>query len=50
MNLALMAVFAVVFFVEKTWRYGIMLSQLAGAACVILGAAVIIRPDVLHLL
>jgi predicted metal-binding membrane protein len=50
MNLALMAVFAVVFFVEKTWRYGIMLSQLAGAACVILGVAVIIRPDVLHLL
>jgi hypothetical protein len=26
-----------------------MLSQLAGAACVILGLAVIIRPDVLHL-
>jgi predicted metal-binding membrane protein len=49
MNLALMAVFAVVFFLEKTWRYGIMLSQLAGAACVILGLAVIIRPDVLHL-
>jgi predicted metal-binding membrane protein len=49
MNLALMAVFAVVFFLEKTWRHGIMLSQLAGAACVILGLAVIIRPDVLHL-
>lgn len=50
MNLAWMAVFAVVFVLEKTWRYGIMLSQLAGAACVILGLLVIIRPDVLHLL
>lgn len=48
MNLAWMAVFAVVFVLEKTWRYGIMLSQLAGAACVILGLIVIIRPDVLH--
>jgi predicted metal-binding membrane protein len=50
MNLASMAVFAVVFVLEKTWRYGIMLSQLAGAACVILGLIVIIRPEVLHLL
>jgi predicted metal-binding membrane protein len=50
MNLAWMAVCAVVFFLEKTWRHGIMLSHLAAAACVILGLTVIIRPDVLHLL
>jgi predicted metal-binding membrane protein len=50
MNLAWMAVFAVVFFLEKTWRYGVTLSRFAGAACVILGLAVIIRPDMLHLL
>jgi predicted metal-binding membrane protein len=49
MNLALMAVVAVVFLLEKTWRYGIVLSYLAGAACVILGVAVSIRPDFLHL-
>jgi predicted metal-binding membrane protein len=50
MNLALMAVFALVFFLERTWRHGIMLSYLAGAACVILGLTVIVRPDVLDLL
>jgi predicted metal-binding membrane protein len=50
MNLAWMAVFAVVFFLEKTWRHGIMLSHVAGAACVILGVTVIIRPDILQVL
>ncbi len=49
MNLAWMAVFAAVFFVERTWRYGVTLSRIAGAACVILGMPAIIRPDVLHL-
>ena len=48
MNLALMAVFATVFLLEKTWRHGIMLSRVAGVACVILGLTVIIRPDILH--
>lgn len=48
MNLAWMAVFAVVFVLEKTWRHGIMLSQVAGAACVFLGLMVIIRPDILN--
>ncbi len=48
MHLAWMAVFAAVFFLEKTWRHGIMLSQVAGAACVILGLMVIIRPDILN--
>ena len=49
MNLAWMAAFALVFFLEKTWRGGVILSRIAGAACVILGLAVIIRPDLLHL-
>ena len=49
MNLALMAAFAVVFFLEKNWRQGVMLSRIVGIACVGLGAAVLIRPDVLGL-
>ena len=50
MNLVWMAGFSVVFFLEKTWRHGVMLSRIVGAGCVILGVAVTIRPDVLHLL
>ena len=49
MNLAWMAAFAAVFFLEKNWRQGVMLSRIAGIACVVLGAAVLIRPDVLGL-
>jgi predicted metal-binding membrane protein len=49
MNLAWMAVFAVVFFLEKNWRQGVMLSRIVGIACVVLGAGVLIRPDVLGL-
>jgi predicted metal-binding membrane protein len=48
MNLAWMAAFAVVFVLEKTWRHGILLSRVAGAACVILGLTVIIRPLILN--
>ncbi|MHB8587430.1 MAG: DUF2182 domain-containing protein [Candidatus Dormibacteraceae bacterium] len=50
MNLAWMAVFALVFFLEKNWRQGVMLSRIAGVACVALGAAVLARPDILSLL
>jgi predicted metal-binding membrane protein len=49
MNLAWMAVFAVLFFLEKNWRQGVMLSRVAGVACVVLGAAILIRPEVLSL-
>jgi predicted metal-binding membrane protein len=49
MNLALMAGFAVVFFLEKNWRQGVMLSRIVGIACLALGAVVLIRPDVLGL-
>jgi predicted metal-binding membrane protein len=49
MNLAWMAVFAVLFFLEKTWRYGVPLARVSGVACVLLGLAVIVQPDVLHM-
>jgi predicted metal-binding membrane protein len=49
MNLAWMAVIAIVFFLEKNWRHGVLLSRLSGIVCVIIGAAVIAQPDVLHL-
>ena len=49
MNLVWMAVFAGLFFLEKNWRHGVMLSRIAGAACVVLGLVVIVQPDVLHL-
>ena len=49
MNLAWMAVIAVVFFLEKNWRHGVMLSRVSGAACVVLGLAVIVQPDLFHL-
>jgi predicted metal-binding membrane protein len=49
MNLAWMAVFAALFFLEKTWRHGIALSRVSGAACIALGAAIIVDPAVLSL-
>ena len=49
MNLAWMAVFAALFFLEKTWRHGVLLSQISGAACVVLGVAVILEPEILHI-
>ena len=50
MNLALMAVFAIVFFLEKSWSRGFMLARVVGAVCVVVGAAVLLRPDLLSLL
>jgi predicted metal-binding membrane protein len=50
MNLAWMAVIAVVFFLEKNWRHGVLLSRASGAVCVIIGVAMISQPDLLHLL
>jgi predicted metal-binding membrane protein len=50
MNLAWMAVFAVVFFLEKNWRQGVMLARIVGVACIVIGAALLVRPDVLGLL
>jgi predicted metal-binding membrane protein len=48
MNLAWMAVCAVLFFLEKAWRHGVLLSRISGVACVVLGMAVMAQPDVLH--
>ena len=48
MNLAGMAVVAAAFFLEKSWRHGVRLPYVAGAACLILGLTVIIRPDIIH--
>jgi predicted metal-binding membrane protein len=50
MNLVWMAICAVVFFLEKNWSHGVMFARVAGTACVVLGAAVLVRPDVLTLL
>jgi predicted metal-binding membrane protein len=50
MNLAWMAVIAAVFFLEKNWRHGVLLSRVSGAVCVIIGFAVMAKPDFLQLL
>ena len=49
MNLVWMAAFAVLFFLEKNWRHGVMLSRISGAACVLLGVVTIAQPGLLHL-
>ena len=49
MNLAWMAVIAAVFFLEKNWRHGVLLSHVSGAVCVIIGVAVMAKPDLLQL-
>jgi len=43
MNLVWMAVFSVVFFVEKAWRHGVQVSRIVGAACMILGLAMTVK-------
>jgi predicted metal-binding membrane protein len=42
MNLTWMAVFAVVFFLEKNWRHGVMVARVAGVACLVLGAGALL--------
>ena len=49
MNLVWMAVFAVVFFLEKNWLYGVRLSRIVGVACIVGGLAVIAFPEALHM-
>jgi predicted metal-binding membrane protein len=48
MNLAWMAVIAVIFLAEKNWRRGVALSKFAGAGVVVLGIAVIVFPELLR--
>jgi predicted metal-binding membrane protein len=50
MNVAWMAVFAVVFFLEKNGRQGVMLARVIGAACIVIGAAVLVRPELIGLI
>jgi predicted metal-binding membrane protein len=47
MNIAWMALFAVVFFVEKNVRRGELLPRVVGAACVTGGLALVAFPSLL---
>jgi predicted metal-binding membrane protein len=47
MNLAWMVGLFLIFFVEKSWKHGLVLAKVAGAALVILGVMVIIEPSLL---
>ena len=47
MNIAWMAVFSTIFFVEKNVRFGELIPRIVGAACVIGGMAVIASPSLL---
>jgi predicted metal-binding membrane protein len=47
MNLAWMAVLAVVFLAEKNWRHGVALSRIAGMAVAAVGVAVVVHPALL---
>lgn len=48
MNLTWMVALFLVFLVEKSWRHGLVLAKVAGAALVVLGAMVIIDPRILR--
>jgi predicted metal-binding membrane protein len=50
MNLAWMVGIFLVFLAEKSWRHGLMLAKVAGAALVILGVVVIIEPSILSVI
>lgn len=47
MNLAWMAALSAIFLLEKNWRRGIALSRVIGFSLILLGAAVIARPEFL---
>lgn len=47
MNLAWMAVIAVVFLAEKNWKHGVALTQLVGTATALIGLVVLAYPNVL---
>ena len=50
MNLVWMVVLALVFLLEKNWRYGVLVSRVAGAAVAVLGILVLVQPQLLGLL
>ena len=47
MNLAWMALLALIFLAEKNWRHGVGLSRIAGTAVALLGLAILVHPDLL---
>jgi predicted metal-binding membrane protein len=47
MNLVWMIALAAVFFLEKNWRGGVVVSRIVGIGLVIIGVAVALRPDIL---
>jgi predicted metal-binding membrane protein len=47
MNLAWMAVIAVVFLIEKHWRHGLGFTRVVGTAIAALGIAVLVQPGIL---
>jgi predicted metal-binding membrane protein len=47
MNLAWMVGLFLIFFAEKSWRHGLVLAKVAGAALVALGVAVVVEPSIL---
>ena len=47
MNLAWMAVIAVVFLAEKNWEHGVALTKVVGTALVLFGLAVLVHPALL---
>jgi predicted metal-binding membrane protein len=50
MNLMWMIGIFVLFFVEKSWRYGLVLAKTAGSLLIVLGAVVVARPAMLALI
>ena len=50
MNLIWMAALFALFFVEKSWRHGLVVAKIAGAVVMVLGAAVFVRPALLPLI
>jgi hypothetical protein len=47
MNLLWMAGIFALFFIEKSWKHGLIVARLAGVALMVLGAAVIAWPELL---
>lgn len=47
MNLFWMVALAVIFFAEKNWRYGVVLTKVAGVSIICLGVAVAVVPSLL---
>jgi predicted metal-binding membrane protein len=50
MNLVWMVALALVFLLEKNWRYGVIVSRAAGAGVALLGILVLVQPQTLGLL